>query len=29
MIGSDQMAVDGLTKDGTAVPLLRDGIWQI
>ncbi len=29
MIGSDEMAVDGLLADGTPVPLLRDGVWQI
>ena len=29
MIGSDEMAVDGLLGDGSAVPLLRDGVWQI
>ena len=27
MIGTGQMDVDGLTKDGTAEPLLRDGEW--
>lgn len=29
MIGSDDVAVDGLLADGSAIPLLRDGIWQI
>jgi aminopeptidase len=29
MIGSDEVAVDGLLVDGSAVPLLRDGVWQI
>jgi aminopeptidase len=29
MIGSHEMAVDGLLGDGSAVPLLRDGVWQI
>ena len=29
MIGSPEVAVDGITRDGVAVPLLRDGIWQI
>ncbi|MCW2991610.1 MAG: aminopeptidase [Solirubrobacterales bacterium] len=29
MIGSPAMAVDGLTLDGDAVPVLRDGAWQL
>jgi aminopeptidase len=29
MIGSDEVAVDGLLADGSAVTLLRDGVWQI
>jgi aminopeptidase len=29
MIGSDEVAVDGLLADGSVVPLLRDGVWQI
>jgi aminopeptidase len=29
MIGSNEVAVDGLLVDGSAVPLLRDGVWQI
>jgi aminopeptidase len=29
MIGSPQLAVDGMTRDGDAVPVLRDGAWQI
>ncbi len=29
MIGSPEVAVDGITRDGVAEPLLRDGIWQI
>ena len=29
MIGSPRVAVDGLTADGQAVPLLRDGAWQL
>jgi aminopeptidase len=29
MIGSPELAVDGLTRDGTAVPVLREGAWQI
>jgi aminopeptidase len=29
MIGSPELAVDGITGDGTAVPVLRNGAWQI
>jgi aminopeptidase len=29
MIGSPQLAVDGITDAGDAVPVLRDGAWQI
>jgi aminopeptidase len=29
MIGSDQLAVTGLTRDGGEIPLLRDGAWQM
>ncbi len=29
MIGSDELAVSGVTRDGREVPLLRDGAWQI
>ena len=29
MIGSPELDVDGLTADGTTVPLLRGGAWQI
>lgn len=29
MIGSDELAVTGITKTGDEVPLLRDGNWQI
>ena len=29
MIGSDDIAVTGLLRDGASVPLLRDGAWQI
>jgi len=29
MIGSPEMEVDGLTADGDAVPVLRNGAWQI
>jgi aminopeptidase len=29
MIGSRQLAVDGITRDGETVPVMRDGAWQI
>ncbi len=29
MIGSPQLAVDGITRDGETVPVMRDGAWQI
>jgi aminopeptidase len=29
MIGADDVAVTGVLKDGSRVPLLRDGDWQI
>ncbi len=29
MIGSNEVAVTGITRDGTEVPLLRDGAWQV
>ena len=29
MIGSDEVAVTGITTDGTRVPILRDGSWQV
>jgi aminopeptidase len=29
MIGSDALEVDGITKSGEAVPLLRGGVWQL
>jgi aminopeptidase len=29
MIGSPELAVDGITHDGAVVPVLRDGIWQL
>jgi aminopeptidase len=29
MIGSDALAVTGITADGERVPVLRDGLWQI
>src|SRR5918994_1514354 len=29
MIGSDEVAVTGITRDGARVPILRDGSWQV
>ena len=29
MIGSDELEVDGVAADGTAVPILRGGLWQL
>jgi aminopeptidase len=29
MIGSLELAVDGITRDGEIVPVMRDGAWQI
>ena len=29
MIGSAELAVDGITRDGDTVPVMRDGAWQI
>jgi aminopeptidase len=29
MIGGPEVAVDGLTKDGTTVPILREDVWQL
>jgi aminopeptidase len=29
MIGSNELDVTGLTRDGERVPLLRDGVWQL
>lgn len=29
MIGGPEVAVDGLTRDGRTVPILRDDVWQL
>ena len=29
MIGGDDVAVTGITREGERVPVLRDGAWQI
>jgi aminopeptidase len=29
MIGSPELAVDGVTRDGETVPVLREGAWQL
>jgi aminopeptidase len=29
MVGSDEVAVTGVTRDGARLPILRDGSWQV
>jgi leucyl aminopeptidase (aminopeptidase T) len=29
MIGAPEVDVDGVTRDGERVPVLRGGVWQI
>jgi aminopeptidase len=29
MIGSPELDIDGITRDGRSVPVLRGGAWQI
>jgi aminopeptidase len=29
MIGSPELVVDGVTREGDVVPVLRNGVWQI
>ena len=29
MVGSNEVAVTGVRRDGAEIPLLRDGAWQI
>jgi aminopeptidase len=29
MVGGPEVDVDGILPDGTAVPLLRDDVWQL
>ena len=29
MVGGPELAVDGITKDGRAIPILREDVWQL
>ena len=29
MVGGPELEVDGVTKDGTAIPILREDAWQL
>jgi leucyl aminopeptidase (aminopeptidase T) len=29
MVGGPEVAVDGITSDGTRVPILREDVWQL
>ena len=29
MVGGPELSVDGITKDGTAIPILREDVWQL
>jgi len=29
MVGGPEVAVDGITKDGSRVPILREDVWQL
>jgi aminopeptidase len=29
MVGGPELAVDGITRDGTVVPILREDVWQL
>jgi hypothetical protein len=29
MVGGPELQVDGITKDGAAIPILREELWQL
>jgi hypothetical protein len=29
MVGGPELAVDGITKDGRTLPILREDVWQL
>jgi leucyl aminopeptidase (aminopeptidase T) len=29
MVGGPEVAVDGITRDGKRVPILREDVWQL
>jgi leucyl aminopeptidase (aminopeptidase T) len=29
MVGGPELQVDGVTKDGTTIPILREGTWRL
>jgi hypothetical protein len=29
MVGGPELSVDGITRDGRAIPILREDVWQL